>query len=162
MEREGSSVHSQAPGSCPCPEQDQSSLCFPIPLLEDTLNIFLPSLSIRCPQQNLVCTSPFPHTYHMPHPTHSFWYDHPNTSEEYRAWSSSLCSSPLPCYLVPLGLKYLLQHPILEHTQLLFLSHCEAQASLPYRTTGEIAVLCTIIFIFLNTTLEDKRFWIKW
>ena len=118
MEPEGSSVHSQAPASCPCPEQDQSSVCFPVPLPEDTLNIFLPStprssqrsLSIRCPQQNLVYTSPVPHTYHMPHPTHSFLYDHPNTSEEYRSLSSSFCSSPLPCYLVPFRPNYLLQH----------------------------------------------------
>jgi hypothetical protein len=163
-------VHSQAPASCPHPEQDQSSLCFPIPLLEDTLNIILPSTpwssqqchSMRSPRQNLVCTSPVPHTCHMPHPTHSVLYDHPNNSEEYTALSSSLYSSPLPWYLVPLRAKYLLQHPILKHTQLLFLSQCKTQASHPCRTKGEIAVLYTIIFIFLIGTLGDKRFCIKW
>ena len=50
------------------------------------LNIILPStpgyskwsLSLRFPHQNPVYTSPLPHTCHMPRPSHSSRFDHPN------------------------------------------------------------------------------------
>ena len=50
------------------------------------LNIILPStswspqwsLSLRFPHQNLVHTSPFLHTYHMPCPSHSSRFYHPH------------------------------------------------------------------------------------
>jgi hypothetical protein len=32
------------------------------------------------------------------------------------------------------------------------------QVSHPYKTTGKIIVLCTLMFIFLDGKLEDKRF----
>jgi hypothetical protein len=38
MEREGSLPHSQEPATFPYPEPDQSSLCLPIPILEDPLS----------------------------------------------------------------------------------------------------------------------------
>jgi len=34
-------------------------------------------------------------------------------------------SSPFPSYLVPLGPRYISQHPILENLQLMFLPQCE-------------------------------------
>ena len=45
--------------------------------------------------------------------------------EEYRSLRSSLCSFPLPCYLVPPMPKYSPQHPILKHPQPTFLPQCE-------------------------------------
>ena len=36
------------------------------------------SPSFRFPHQNLVCTSPLPHTSYMPRPSHSSRFDHPN------------------------------------------------------------------------------------
>ena len=38
-------------------------------------------------------------------------------------------SSPLPCYLIPLGPKYPPKHLILENLQPKFLSQCEPQIS---------------------------------
>ena len=36
------------------------------------------SLSLRFPHQNPVYTTPLPHTCHIPHPSHSSWFDQPN------------------------------------------------------------------------------------
>jgi hypothetical protein len=36
------------------------------------------------------------------------------------------------------------------------------QVSHPYRTTGKIIVLCTLIFMFFHSRREDKSFWIEW
>jgi hypothetical protein len=36
------------------------------------------------------------------------------------------------------------------------------QVSNPYKTTGKIIVLYTLIFVFFDSNLEDKRFCIEW
>ena len=54
--------------------------------LKTHFNIILPttlvspkwSLFLRFPNQNPVYTSPLPHTFHMPRPSHSFRFDHSN------------------------------------------------------------------------------------
>jgi len=51
------------------------------------VNIVLPStpgssnwsLSFRSLYQNPACTSTASHTCHMPSPSHSSWFDHPNS-----------------------------------------------------------------------------------
>ena len=99
-----------------------------------SLNIILQSmpvspkwlLSLRFPHQNPVYSSTLPHTWHMPRPSHSSWFDRPNNI----GWGVQIIKllmmqfSPLPCYLVPLRPKYS-QHPILKHPQCMFLPHCE-------------------------------------
>jgi hypothetical protein len=62
--------------------------------------------------------------------------------------------SPLPCYPVPLKPKYSPQHPILKHPQPMFLPQWQR----PYKTTDKIIVLCILIFRFLDSNLEHKRF----
>jgi hypothetical protein len=78
--------------------------------------------------------------------------------DHYRLLSSSLCSFLCsPCYLVPLRPKYS-QHRFLEHPQLMFLPQCEWPTLTPIQTTGKIIFLYIIIFMYLHSKLEDKRF----
>ena len=78
---------------CPPPVPILSQL-HPIPtapshFLMFHLNIILPStsgspqwsLSLRLPHQNPVHTSPFPHTRHMPRPSHPSRFYHPHNSQ---------------------------------------------------------------------------------
>jgi hypothetical protein len=55
--------------------------------------------------------------------------------EEYRLWSSFLCS--FPRYLVPLRSKYYRQHSILKHIQLTSRPLCERACIKPYTTQQE-------------------------
>ena len=51
---------------------------------------------LRFPNQDSVCTSPLPHTCHIPRLSH-FWVDHRIVSgEQYRSWSCLVCC--LLCY----------------------------------------------------------------
>ena len=102
MEPESSLPHSQVSltwsVTCPYPEPEQSSLCLPIPPLEDP--IFIPftfrssklALSLRFPLQIPLCTSPLPHVCHMPHPSHSSWFDHSKNIWRVQTYNYSLCS----------------------------------------------------------------------
>jgi len=71
------------------------------------------------------------------------------------------CSAPptRALYLVCLRPKYSPQHPILIHPQPTFLTQCERPSFTPIKkTTGKIIVLCILIFKFLDSKLEGKRF----
>ena len=96
--------------------------------LKTEFNISLPSTSRSCkwslshrfffspPTKSL---SPIRHICHMPHPSHSSWFYHPNN-----IWCKVQITkllimqySPIPCYLVTRSPKHLPQHPILKHPQ---------------------------------------------
>jgi hypothetical protein len=66
-------------------------------------------------------------------------------------------------YLVPLRPKHSPQHPILKQPKPPFLSlNVSEQVLHPYKTTGKIIALYILIFKFLCSRLEDKRFRTEW
>ena len=123
MEHKDSLRHSQVPATCPYPKPDQSSPWPPLHFQKIYLYIIFPTMigsskwyfSLRIPHPNSVCN--------MPRPSHSSWFDHPNNICWGVQFTKALIMqfSPLPCYLVPLSLKYSPQHPILKHPQPTFL-----------------------------------------
>ena len=79
--------------------------------------------------------------------------------EEYKSFSSSLCSlldSPVTSSL--LGPNILLNTMFSNTLSFLSSRNVSDQVSHPYKTTGKILVLYTLIFKFLDSNLEDKRF----
>jgi hypothetical protein len=83
--------------------------------------------------------------------------------DECRSLSSSLCS--LLHYRVAsslLGPNILLSTLFSNTLSLCSSLSVRDQVSHPYKITGKIILLYTLIFVFLVSTLEDKRFCIEW
>jgi len=78
------------------------------------------------------------------------------SDKEYSLWSSSLCSfhhSPVTSSLS--GPNILLNTLFLDIFSLYYSLSVSDQISHPYKVTGKIIVLYTIIFIFYDSKLED-------
>jgi hypothetical protein len=80
----------------------------------------------------------FPHSCYMPHLSHPLWL-----GEQYKLWSSSLCSflQP-PITSFPFGLNILISTLFSNNLSLCSSLNVRDQVSQPYRTTGKILVLC--------------------
>jgi hypothetical protein len=80
------------------------------------------SSCFRFPHQNPVCTFLVPHTYHMSHRLILLnLITGIINGDTYKLWSSILCNFPTVFfYFLPLRLKYVPQHPILEQSQCMF------------------------------------------
>ena len=136
------------------------------------LNIILPSmpgfpkwsLSLSFPQQNPLYALLLPTRVKCPAQLILLdFITRKILGEEYTSWSSSLCSllhSPLTFSL--LGTNILLNILFSNTLSLCSSLNVSDQVSHPYKTTGKIIVLYTVIFQFLDSTPEDKRFCTEW
>jgi hypothetical protein len=83
--------------------------------------------------------------------------------EEYKMWSSSLCSflqPPVTSYLF--GQNILLSTLISNTLCLCSSLYVRDQVSHPYKTTGKTVVLYIIIFMFLDGRRENRRLLTEW
>ena len=135
------------------------------------LNIMFPStpgspkwsLSLQVPHQNPVYASPLTHSLYMPHPFSLLdLIIRTILSEEYRSFSSSLCSLLHSPATVPLRPKYSPQHSISNTLSLRSSLNVSDQVPHPYNTRCKIIFLYFLIFKFFSSQLEDKRFCTEW
>ena len=118
------------------------------------------SLSLRFSHHNPVCTLPLPHTCYMPCPSHTSWFDHPNNI----GWgveniSSSSCSFLHSLFTSSLLGQNILLSTLVSSTLSLRLSlSVNDHVSHPYKTTGKLIILCTIIFFggVANSKTKDS------
>jgi hypothetical protein len=83
--------------------------------------------------------------------------------EEYKLWSSSLCSvlqSPVTSSLF--GPNILLSTLFSNTFSLRSSLNVRDQVWHPYRSTGKITVLYILIFMFLDSRRKEKTFWTEW
>ena len=159
------------PPTCTYPEPAHTVLAPSSHFLKIHLSAILPptprsskwSFSLTFSHQSPVSTPPLPHTCYIPH--HFIPLDLMNRTifgEEYRSLNSSLYS--LPCSPVTLSLlssNILLSTPFPNTLSLSSTLNLSDHISRPYKTR-KVIFLYILIFIFLSSKLEDKRFCTAW
>jgi len=158
----------KCPPPFPIPSQLHSVLTTPSNFLKIHLNIILPStswspqwpLSLRLPHQYPAHTSILP--IRATCPAHLIRLDFTTRKilgNEYRSFSSSLYSflhSLVTSSL--LGPNTFLNTLFSNTLSLRFSLNVSDQVSHPYKTTSKIVVLCILILMFLDNSMEDNRF----
>ena len=140
-------------------------------LLEFHPNIMRPSTpmspqwspSLRFPHQDPVHPPLLTHMCHMPSPSRFDFIARTILGEECKSFRSSLCSlvhSPVTSSL--LGPHIFLNTLFSNNLSFLSYRSVNDHVSHPYKTTDKITVLYVLIFKFLDSNLEDKRFCTEW
>jgi hypothetical protein len=154
----------------PYPEQDQGSPC-PQPTSKISILILSFHLCLGFPRGLLPSGLPTNTLYapllspvHATYSVHIIILDYITRmfGEEYRSWRSSLCSrvysSITSSFLGPnIIFSTLFSNNLSLHSSVNVSDHVPH----PHKTTSKIIVLYSLIFIFLDSKLEDKRFCTK-
>ena len=111
-------------------------------------------VSFQCPHQQPVCP-----VCHVPHPSHSPQFDHPNDIW----WSVQIMKLSITRYSyvtsVPRRPKCLPHRPVLEHPQPIFRPQCERPSSTPVWNNRHVTKSVRILFIrilYLSHNLYPK------
>jgi hypothetical protein len=168
MEPESSSPYTQVPATVPILSQ-----LHPVPtttssFLKINLNI-IPHLRLGLPNglfhssfpTNTLCTA-LSSQIHTTCPAHLIRLDSTTRtilSKEYRSFNSSLCSF-LHSHITSsiLGPSTTLNTLFSNTLSLRYSLNVSEQVSYPYKTTSKIIIPYILIFKFLDSNLEDKRF----
>ena len=170
-EPEGSLLHLQEPTTCRYPKPDQFSPCNPhhtsrksILILSSHLCLGLPSglfpsgfptKTLYAPILSRLCATCSTHVILLSLITWIIF------GEKYRSEAThyAVFSTPITSSLLgPNILNTLFSNTLSRHSSL----SVGDQVSHPHKTTGKSIVLHILIFKFLDSKLEDKRFCTKW
>ena len=125
-------------------------------------HLWLPTgtLSLGFSLQNPVSTSSLPHKCHLILPSHFSWFHQTNNIwwavQINNFLNNSFFHSPVTSSL--LGPNILLNILLLDTLSLLSSLNVSYHISSPCKTTDKIIVLYILIFVFLDSKLEDKSF----
>jgi hypothetical protein len=129
------------PPPCHYSVPDSSSLHSPILHLDYLFNIFLQFVhkssrglfQVSVPKPLYTSISLHSLSCYIPRLFHSPWFYHPNVI----GWGLQMVKlfitqfSPVSLHFLRLGLKYLLEHPSLEHPHVMFLPQCDRSSFTP-------------------------------
>jgi hypothetical protein len=121
------------------------------------------SFNLRIPHQNPVHTCSLPHTLWMPHPSHSFGFDHPSNSRRGIEITKLLIMLTLHC---PVALSFLGPNILLGtlFPKTLCLRPYSTWKTKFHTNTKDRQNYSSVYFnfLFLNRKLEDNRFCTDW
>ena len=165
MEPEGSLPHSGVPATCPYPQPARSTpnptSWRPTLILSSHLRLVLPSCLFPSGFPTKPLYTPLLSTIRVTCPAHLIILDlttRKTLGEEYNSLSSSLCSFLHSFLGQNIPLSTLFSNILSLRSSI----HVSDQVLYPCKTKGKIIALYILIFKFLDSKMEDKRFCTEW